>query len=172
MMWLLVLFACGPSPEDIAKNLASANPVVREDTAKIARNFRSAAVEQALIDVLDDEEAVVRLHAIESLVELQCSAAVPALMSRLGEESHLTTQRAIVDALGRLGDVQAVPLLVDFLKERMDRPPLNVIWALGTLADHRALGVLADLRSSKDPYVVWNVNQALRNLRPAPESGG
>ena len=172
MMWLLVLFACGPSPDDIAKNLASANPVVREDTAKIARNFGSDAVEQALLGVLDDEEAVVRLHAIESLVELECTAAVPVLMSRLNEEQHPATQRAIVDALGRLGDVQAVPTLVEFLQARLDRPPLNVIWALGALEDHRALAVLAELRSSKDPYVLWNVNQALRNLRPAPEPGG
>ena len=172
MMWLLVLFACGPSPEDIAANLTSPNPVVREDTAKIARNFGSDAVEKALMEVLDDAEAVVRLHAIESLVELECTDAVPVLMTRLTEESHPATQRAIIDALGRLGDVQAVPVLVDFLQKRMDSPPLNVVWALGALEDHRALSVLAELRSSKDPYVLWNVNQALRKLRPAPASGG
>ena len=172
MIWLLALLACGPSSDDIARNLTSANPVVREDTAKIARNFGSESVENALIKVLDDDEATVRLNAIESLVELGALSAVPQLMVRLSEESNPVAQKAIVDALGRLGDVQAVPVLIEHLERRMDDPPLNVIWALGALEDHRALTVLAALRSSTDPYVLWNVNEALRNLRPAPEPAG
>ena len=172
MIWLITLLACGPSSDDIARNLASANPVVREDTAKIARNFGSESVEKALIDVLGDDEATVRLNAIESLVELEALSAVSPLMVRLSEESNPIAQQAIVDALGRLGDVQAVPVLIEYLERRKDDPPLNVIWALGALEDHRALPVLATLRSSTDPYVVWNVNQALRNLRPAPEPAG
>ena len=172
MMWLLVLMACGPSSDDIATNLSSANPVVREDTAKIARNFGSDAVEEALVGVLGDAEAIVRLNAIESLVELDCDAAVPELIRRMDVELNPKVRRAIVDALGRLGDVQAVPVLVAYLEQHLDDPPLDVIWALGALEDHRALKVLAGLRSSNDPYVVWNVNQALRNLRPAPDAAG
>ncbi len=172
MIWLFALLACGPSSDDIATNLTSANPVVREDTAKIARNFGSDAVESALIKVLDDSESRVRSNAIESLVELECAAAVGPLMARLEAEKEPLVQRAIVDALGRLGDTQAVPALITHLKSRIDDPPLNVIWALGALEDHRALEVLAGLRKSSDPYVVWNVNQALRNLRPAPENAG
>ena len=172
MIWLSALLACGPSSDDIATNLSSANPVVREDTAKIARNFGSAEVEKALVGVLGDEEAIVRLHAIESLVELECDEAVPNLIQRMGVESNPKVRRAIVDALGRLGDIQAVPVLVTYLEQHLNEPPLDVIWALGALEDHRALKVLAELRSSKDPYVVWNVNQALRKLRPAPDTAG
>jgi HEAT repeat protein len=172
MIWLLAMLACGPSSEDIATNLHSPNPVVREDTAKIARNFGSDAVETALIDVLGDKESKVRLNAVESLVELECGLAVAPLMGRLEPETDPRVRRAIVDALGRLGDVQAVPTLITHLQDQIEDPQLNVIWALGTLADHRALDVLAGLRSSSDPYVVWNVNQALRNLRPAPGNAG
>ena len=112
MIWLSALLACGPSSDDIATNLTSANPVVREDTAKIARNFGSTAVEEALVGVLGDAEAIVRLHAIESLVELECDEAVPDLIQRMDVEPNPKVRRAIVDALGRLGDVQAVPMLV------------------------------------------------------------
>jgi len=171
MIWLLSLLACGPSSEDIATNLRSTNPVVREDTAKIARNFGSDAVEAALIDVLADEEGRVRLNAVESLVELDCAEAVVPLMGRLDVETSPQVERAIVDALGRLGDAQAVPVLIEHLQSEIEDPPLNVIWALGALEDHRALEVLAGLRSSSDPYVIWNVNQALRSLRPAPDAG-
>ena len=172
MIIMLALLACGPSPEDIATNLASANPVVREDTAKIARNFGSPEVESALMSVLTDAEAVVRLNAIESLIQLECVEAVPALIERLAVEPNAKVRRSIVDALGRLGDVQAVPVLVEHLSAHLDDPPLDVIWALGALEDHRALEVLAGLRTSTDPYVLWNVNQALRKLRPAPDTAG
>ena len=172
MMLLWILLGCGPSPQDIATNLSSGNPVVREDTSKIARNFGSDEVESALISVLTDSEAIVRFNAIESLVELNCVEAVPSLIERLDTESNPKVRRAIVDALGRLGDVQAVPILVEYLSAHTDDPPLDVIWALGALEDHRALEVLALLRTSTDPYVVWNVNQALRKLRPASDSAG
>ena len=125
-----------------------------------------------MIAVLSDAEAVVRLNAIESLIELECVDAVPPLIERLGVEVNPKVRRSIVDALGRLGDVQAVPVLVDHLSAHMDEPPLDVIWALGALEDHRALTVLASLRTSTDPYVLWNVNQALRKLRPAPDTAG
>ena len=63
-----------------------------------------------------------------------------------------------------------MPAVVAFLEARTDNPPLNAVWALGVLEDDRALPVLSGLRSSADPHVIWNVNQALRTLRPAPPS--
>lgn len=172
MIPLLLILACGPSSEDIASNLRSNNPMVRQDTAKIARNFGSKAVEEALIGALVDEEKQVRANAIESLVELECIEAVPTLVSRLESEPDPYVQQLIVDALGRLGEASAVPALVAHLEANIGNPPLNVIWALGVLEDSRALDVLSSLRNSSDAYVVWNVNQALRNLRPAAAPAG
>jgi HEAT repeat protein len=115
----------------------------------------------------------VRLNAIESLAELEAGQAVPALVALLeAEEVSPEELRATVDALGRLGDVQAVPVLIAYLEAReAAAPPLNAIWALGNLEDHRALEVLSRLRESKDPYVRWNATLALRNLRPPPAAG-
>ena len=170
MMLLLALLGCGPSTEDIARNLQSANPAVRVDTAKIARNFGSDGVEKALIDALDDEIEQVQVHAIESLAELEAKQAAPALIAMVaaGEVPPQVLQAA-VDTLGRLGDSEAVPTLIAYLEAReQTSPPLNAIWALGYIEDHRGLDVLSRLRDSKDPYVRWNANQALRNLRPPP----
>ncbi len=172
MISLLWILACGPSSGDIAANLKSSNPMVRQDTAKIARNFGSDAVEAALIGALSDEEKQVRANAIDSLVELECVEAVSSLVTRLDLETDPYVQQLIVDALGRLGEASAVPALITHLEENIANPPLNVIWALGALEDARALGVLSTLRSSSDAYVVWNVNQALRNLRPAATPAG
>ena len=172
MILLLAALGCGPSSNDVVQNLSSANPVVRQDTAKIARNVGSADVENALVGVLDDGEAMVRLNAVESLIELDAIGAVPALIARLESETNPAVRRAVVDALGRLGDPSAVPVLIEALERRMDAPPLDVIWALGALEDSRALDVLTRLRASDDTYVRWNVDQALRNLRPAPQAEG
>ncbi len=170
MMWMIAgLFACGLSSSDVARNLQSKNPVVREDTAKIARNFGSDGVEKSLMKAIADPVEKVRFNAVNSLAELEAEQAVPALMERLNEETQPLVQRALVDALGRLGDEQAVPTLIAYLEEREETgPPLNAIWALGNLEDHRCLTVLSRLRRSKDIYVRWNANMALRNLRPPP----
>jgi len=173
ILLFLALTGCSLSSDDISRNLQSPNPAVRVDTAKISRNFGSDEVEKALIGALDDEIVQVRIHAIESLAELEAEQAVPALV-QLVEKDEVPPRvlKAAVDTLGRLGDVQAVPTLIAYLEAREDKaPPLNAIWALGFLEDHRALPVLSRLRESKDPYVRWNATVALRNLRPPPAAG-
>lgn len=164
---MLCLMACGPSSDEIAANLKSENPTVREDTAKIAKNFGSDAVELALVESLRDPMEAVRLNAIDSLVELDAVEAVPALMVVVQGDSSDKVKREAVDALGRLGDPQAVPVLIAYVEARKaTKPPLNGIWALGHLQDSAALPILSELRTHKDPYVAFNANEALRNLRP------
>jgi len=165
---VLFFLACGgPEPEDIARNLGSKNPVVREDTARIARNFESPEVIKALIGALSDPSEKVRLNAIDSLVLLEADEAVPTLMNLVNTDASDLVKKEAVDALGRLGDKQAVPVLLAHIQGRMGpegRPPLNAIWALGSLGDASALPLLSKLREHSDPYVAWNANQALRAL--------
>ena len=164
LIWLLT--GCGPAADDIVANLSSKNPIVREDTAKIARNTDDIAVHNALITALQDPEEGVRLNAIASLVELEVLAAVAPLITVVGSDLSALVQRDAVDALGRLGDPSAVPALVDYVESRPSKPPLNAIWALGALQSGSSLELLAKLRKHPDPYVSWNAKRALRNLRP------
>ena len=160
------LVGCGPSQEDIARNLASLNPAVREDTSKIAKNFGGEQTEAALVGVLADPIENVRLNAVMSLIDLEAVSAVPFLMARLEVESSPRVQREIVDALGRLGDRQAVPTLLAYIEARPEAPPVNAIWALGNLGDPQALEALSLLRLSENTYVAYNANVALRKLQP------
>ena len=174
MSWFVLMWmACGPSSGDIARNRQSPNPAVRVDTAKISRNFGSDEVEKALIVALDDDIEQVQVHAIETLAELEATQAVPRLIEIVeAEAASARVMRAAVDTLGRLKDAAAVPPLIAYLEAReATDPPLNAIWALGFIEDHRALPVLSRLRDSKDPYVRWNATLALRNLRPPPAAG-
>ena len=166
MLWFLL--ACGPSSEDIVRNLQSPNPVVREDSAKIARNV-SATPEMtaALIGILSDPSPRAQQHAIETLVELQAVEAVPQLCDMLDNEAlNPSIQHAVIDALGRLRSANGVPSLIRFLNKDMNNPALDAIWALGFIGDMSALDVLSELRNHSDPYVVHNATVALRELRP------
>ncbi|RME27653.1 MAG: HEAT repeat domain-containing protein [Deltaproteobacteria bacterium] len=168
LLWATLLLACGPSPEDVAAQLASENPAVREDTARRARNFNSPVVIEGLIRALDDPSEQVRLNAIASLIALDARDAVPKLASMITADPSPDVRREAIDALGRMPDPRGVDPIVSLLEETADtRPPLNAIWAAGQLGDMKALPVLTRLRESSDPYVSYNANQALRRIRPA-----
>lgn len=167
---LVLLLACGPTPEDVALQLASENPAVREDTARRARNFNSPDVIQGLITALDDPSERVRLYAVESLIELDAKDAVPRLCEVMTADESELVRREAIDALGRMADPRAVPPLVALLEQTADdKPPLNAIWAVGQMGDVQAMPVLSRLRESKDPFVAYNANQSLRRLRPPGE---
>jgi HEAT repeat protein len=167
-LWIAVLLsACGASPDDIAKNLESDNPVIREDTAKIAHNFDSPEVREGLVALLHDEREMVRYNAVRSLVELEDTDAVPAMMEMLETEESQKVLRELIDALGRLGDADAVPVLIAYIEANKEpKPPLNAIWALGFLEDNESLALLSELAEHPDNYVAWNARKALSNLRP------
>ena len=166
-MWWLML-ACGPSADDIVRNLQSPNPVVREDSAKIARNVSpSPEMTAALMSILNDTSPRAQRHAIETLVELEAVEAVPQLCTLLDNPALPDSiQHAVIDALGRLRSADAVPALIQYLQRDMSNPALDAIWALGFIGDMSALDVLSELRNHSDPYVVHNATVALRELRP------
>jgi len=170
---LTVLVACGPSSEDIANNLSSDNPVVREDSAKIAHNFDADVVRTALLASLQDPSAKVRYNALNSLILVEATESVPAVMEMLEIEEDREVELLAIDALGRFKDAQAVPLLIAYIENRRQDSersiPLNAIWALGFIGDSQALPLLAELRESGDAYVSWNASQALSSLRPPSE---
>lgn len=162
----VLLGACGPSDQDIARNLQSSNQVVREDTAKIAKNYGSDSVNKSLIAALKDPSAVVRKNAVDSLAELEATEAAQPLADLLPTEPDPDVQKEIVDALGRLKSPLGAPPLIALLEEHLDAPPLNAIWALGNIGDNRALDVLTKLRASEDTYVAYNATAALRLIHP------
>lgn len=178
MTWFVVLglAACGPEPTDIAKAIASENPVMREDGAKIAQNYDDPAVVEALVKVLSDPSEKVRLNAIESLAELEATAAVPALVDSLNGDPSPAVKRAAADALGRLQAKEAVPDLIAYVESfgPNDRQQLAGLWAVGNIGSEgldpdgkqQALGLLVARREgTTDKYILYTANAALRTLR-------
>jgi hypothetical protein len=172
----LLLAGCDPAPEDIAKAIGSQNPVMREDGAKIAQNYDDPVVVEALVKLLADPSEKVRLNAIESLAELEATAAVPALLDSLGSDPSVKVKRACADALGRLGTQEAVPDLIAYVETfgPNDREQLAGLWAIGNIG---SLGLPAELKSAAltelvakreataDKYILYSTNAALRTLK-------
>lgn len=175
-VWMLLplLVACGPSAEDIAANLSSENPVVREDSAKMAKKYDDEVVIEALIAALNDEGDTVRLNAVESLAELEAEAAVPPLIAVVQADPDPEVVSAAVDALGRIADPRAVSVLMAHLEQQgPELKTLNAVWALGNIGDGRALPLLARIRAETDDvYVIYNVDRAMRLLKPEAEAEG
>ncbi len=176
MLALVLLLGCDPAPEDIAKAVGSENPVMREDGAKIAQNYDDPVVIQALVAVLSDPSEKVRLNAVESLAELEATAAVPALIDSLNGDPSPRVKRAAVDALGRLCAKEAVPDIIAYVEgfSPDDREQLGGVWALGWIGSkglepdlkRSTLSTLVARREkSSDKFIVYQANAALRTLR-------
>lgn len=172
----LALAGCNPAPEDIAKAISSENPVMREDGAKIAQNYDDPVVVEALTKVLADPSEKVRLNAIESLAELEAVSAVPALVDSLNGDPSPAVKRAAADALGRLFAKEAIPDLIAYVETfgPDDRDQLAGLWAVGNIGSEglppdlkqQALALLKTRReSTKDKYVLYTANAALRTLK-------
>lgn len=176
MLYAFLLVGCSPSAEDIAKTIASTNPVVREDGAKIAQNFPDEVVEKALIAALGDPSRTVRLNAIESLAEIEATTAGAPLIDRLQNDDDPAVRRAAADALGRLKEKGAVGALVAYVKTfgPDDRAQLAGVWALGAIGAEgldpeprqALLDALVGLRDATgDKYVRYQTTAALRTLK-------
>ncbi len=164
---LALLVGCGPAAEQVVTGLRSDNPAVREDMAEFARKFDEPVVVDALIDTLHDPSSSIRLVAVESLGELGHAAATADLVDVMANDASAEVRAAAVEALGRIQDPAAVaPLMIILESHPPEQAPLNIIWALGNIGDKRSLPLLSSLReSTEDPYVIYNVNVALRKIR-------
>lgn len=163
-MMLLLSLACGPDAAVIATGIGSDNPAVRQDMVVAGKLVDDPVVIEALIVALEDDSALIRASAVESLADLEAVDAVPAICERLNDPEDLV-QRAAVDALGRLQDPAAAPALIEHLdNQRGGRIPLNALWALGNIGDVAALPILSRLREHEDPYVAYNADLALREI--------
>lgn len=160
-MSLLLLFACGPKPDVVVTGMGSDNPALRLDMVTVARKVDDAAVTEALVPLLEDLNADIRVRAIEALVEHESVESVPFIAERV-QDRDADVQSAAIEALGRLADPAGVEALLVIVT---DERRLDGIWALGAIGDARALPLLSQLAAYEgDPYVAWNATVALRAI--------
>jgi HEAT repeat protein len=111
---------------------------------------QASATVSALASALDDDNADVRLAAVQSLGNLQDPAAIAALAKALKEDTDARVREAAAWSLGEIDDNRAVPHLLEALKaEKSPKVKEKIVSALGEIDDASAApGIAAAL---KDP---------------------
>ena len=118
----------------------------------------------ALLSVLKDESATVRLAAVQSLGSLQDPRAVDALVQALRTDTDARVREAAAEALGEIDSPRAVAGLVAALgSEKVAAVRAKIAWALGEIDDARAVEALG--AAVRDPeaevrrQVVWALGE-------------
>jgi HEAT repeat protein len=79
----------------------------------------------------------------------------------------MSVRRAAAEALGKIGDPQAVPALMEALKDRDEDVRKAVAEALGEIGDPQAVPALLETLKDEDEDVRWAATMALWKLLPA-----
>lgn len=100
-------------------------------------------------------------QAAELLGIMKVNDAVPLLIEGLKDESNSLISLRSAEALGRIADKRAVEPLIDLL--RTGRWGETAAIPLAQIGDKRAIQPLME-KLRKEPFLVWNVAQALMML--------
>ncbi len=121
---------------------------VREETTAALAAIGDAAI-PSLVDALQHETWLVRLHAVESLGKTRSRQAVEPLLSVMFNDRDSAVREDAVRALGEIGDPRAVEHLITAMRE----PGLRTlaVETLGRIGDPRAVPALVDVLTGTSP---------------------
>jgi HEAT repeat protein len=130
MAAFLALYARGPQVLPAVRDgLKHSNWHIRRWSAALADNFADAETLHALVPLLDDAKAEVRVWAIHSLACETCKDgpnpidAIPLLVERIESDESLKVRRQAVAMLAhhRRPDARVVPVFKRLMAEESDR---------------------------------------------------
>ena len=153
-------------PSTPLSNIAEPTPqstTATDPQAPSTAQQRDTAV-PALLSVLKDENATVRLAAVQSLGSLEDPRAVDALVQALRTDTDARVREAAAEALGEIDSPRAVAGLIAALgSEKVTAVRAKIAWALGEIDDARAVEALG--AAVRDPeaevrrQVVWALGE-------------
>jgi pimeloyl-ACP methyl ester carboxylesterase len=114
-------------------------------------------LEQALVD--DDPQ--IRLLAADLVEVRHAREVVPTLTRAAEEDPDAGIRRRLLEALWRMGDPSAVPLVNRMAQYEEPEVVVAAVHLLGFLGDGDSLKILAGLRSSREAQVVDAARKAL-----------
>lgn len=123
---------------------------VRGEAAAALGQLRRPQAVDALIVALDDPATSVRMRAVWALGELKAHDAAVKLEAHLKKEEHIPLRNAIIQALGKIGDISVIPALIEFVKESPMETRILAAAALGELGGDEAAGALRFIIEEQD----------------------
>lgn len=119
-----------------------------------------------LINVLNAQEAQVRVIVIAALGDLRDKRAVEPLKQSLNDEDEWI-RRAVIISLGQIGEKNTLPVIVSALDDTSRVVQLSAAEVLAELGDDRARGKLEELAATEWREAAQN---ALRRLAREPDA--
>jgi HEAT repeat protein len=117
-------------------------------------------------------EPALRDQAVEALAAIREPKAIPELR-RIWESSHdLAWNAAAIRALGRLGQAEITPRLLEIVRDLRDPLAAPALIALGDLGEDRALPSVGEGLASRNDEVVVAAARAARKLLARPGARG
>lgn len=122
----------------IGRNLSRWNEI---ELSAIVMEFKEKAVPH-LIEALNSEDDSIVLFATEMLAEIGFVVAVEPILKIAANHPRSKVRAKALEALGRLGDGRAEPLLLEMSTAGDDQVRLNAIEAVGELGSQKGVAVL------------------------------
>lgn len=113
--------------EPVIELLHDEDPDIRSSAIAVASAFEDVRVVPATIELLRDPDWWLRISAADTLGKLKDPRAVEPLIAALGDAE---VKWAAIEALGRIGDVRALPALGKMLSDPGPDVRIEVIQAL------------------------------------------
>lgn len=126
---------------------AEGNCEQRRNAAYDLGYFASRDALPVLLKLLSDSDEYVRMYAIQSIVRLNDTSAVPDLVNHAKSSPPGMVLTNIMRALAELRDRRATPVLCELLSSTEPMVRYDAAFALGEIQDPRSLEALAKLTS-------------------------
>jgi HEAT repeat protein len=153
--------------KDVKLGLKDADPNVRVDELTKLRDLQDPEVNAILMESMADPDLRVKLKAIDLLGSREADEAVAPMSSMLFLRSTEQIARLhLVAELGRIGDGQAAPAVMQFLAEPEDeRGRGTAVFALGEIGNEKAMPLLKRVAmEDQSPTVRRLAREALRKI--------
>jgi HEAT repeat protein len=113
---------------------------------------------EKLIELLDDD--LLTEDAAEALADMGDRRASEGLINAMEHSSEFARAK-VADALGRVKDTAAIPILIAHARDKEPELRQSAIRALGEIADERAIQTLISIMDHPDPVTRLSAVQAL-----------
>lgn len=154
--------------EALARTLNDPSELTRLRMAENLERIGSPALE-SLIETLGHGSPPARLLAARVLGNLRAFDARPALCEALREGPFPDLRAQAALALGKVGDPEDVPALVEAAEDEAWPVRAQAASALGMIGDVSNIPKLQELTLDKEWWVRLNASKALANIGPAGE---
>lgn len=158
----------GANIDDFVRRLGSDDPLERLGAVKSLADSKEEKAVDFLLQALGDPDMRVKAKAIDSLGDMRATRATPVLIQHLFlRATDSEVKQRILASLGKIGDPQAGPSIIEFLRRDLD-PAVQgtAIFALGEIGAPDALPVLDGIgQNAGNPTLQRLAREAATKIR-------